>query len=196
MAFNFTEHMHALMGDIAATCRELRHVDMSRVAVTFSQARHSRLDGVYALIHPLRFDGGERLLHKPRGTYAMPEVMVNGREMLYVIEFRLPRFLWLPFAEKVATIVHEMYHIAPRFNGALRRFRGRGVHHTGSQRLYDAAMKAISRNYLARTQQPELHAFLRSTFRELSDAHGGLVGLRLRRLNPRRVRHDAAAQGE
>ncbi|HPD17177.1 MAG TPA: hypothetical protein PLE19_19710 [Planctomycetota bacterium] len=188
MPFHFTDHMRALMADIAATCPELRHVDMSRVAVTFAQARHARLDGVYACVRPLRFPDGGVELRRPRATYAMPRVLVGGREMLYVVEFRLPRFMGLPFEEKVATVVHEMYHISPKFDGTLRRFAGSKPYHTGSQRRYDAAMGGIARAYLAATRRPELHAFLRHTFDSLAAAHGGLVGLRVRCLNPRRVR--------
>ncbi len=185
MPFHFTDHMRDLMGDIAATCAELRHVDMSRVAVTFAQARHARLDGVYACVRPLRFPDGGVELRRPRATYAMPRVLVGGREMLYVVEFRLPRFMDLPFEEKVATVVHEMYHISPSFDGTLRRFAGSN---TGGQQRYDAAMGRIARAYLAATRRPELHAFLRHTFESLAAAHGGLVGLRVRRVNPRRVR--------
>jgi len=56
MALDFTSAMRQLMADVAVTCPELRHVDVARVAVAFSQARSSRLDGVHATIHPLRFE--------------------------------------------------------------------------------------------------------------------------------------------
>lgn len=187
MAFDFTAATHELIGDIVATCPELRHIDASRLAVAFSQARSARLDGVHAAIHPLRFPGGARELTKGSATYAMPEVVLGGREMLYVISFRLPRYLNLPFGEKMSTIIHELYHVSPGFDGSLRRFAGGNPHHTASKRRYDAVMGKIARDYLARTQRPELHAFLRHSFRELADAHGGIVGLRLRGLDPRRI---------
>jgi predicted metallopeptidase len=186
--FDFTRAMHALMCDIAAVCEELRHVDMTRVAVIFSQARHGRTDGVHAATHPLRFEGGatETVIRGHR--YVMPRVRVDGREMLYVVSFTLPRFLDAGGLEqKVATVVHEMYHISPEFNGDLRRFGGGKPYHTGSQRRYDRAMAAIARRYMARTQQPELHEFLRSDFKALAAAWGALVGMQMRNLNPRRV---------
>ena len=49
-------------------------------------------------------------------------------------------------------------------------------------------MGDIARRYLDRTQRPELHTFLRQTMQELSAAHDGIVGLRFRRLSPRRIR--------
>ncbi len=187
MPFSFTNRIRELMADIAATCPELRQVDLARVAVAFAQTRHGRLDGVFASIHPLRFPGGERTARRPRGTYEMPRVLVNGAEMLYVIEFRLPRFQNLPFEEKLATIIHEMYHISPRFDGTLRRFEGGKPYHTGSRRRYDAAMARMARSYLAATTRPELHAFLRLDFRQLSESNGGVVGLRFRHLRLRRI---------
>jgi predicted metallopeptidase len=186
--FDFTKAMHALMCDIAVVCDELRHVDMARVAVIFSQARHGRTDGVHAATHPLRFEGGatEKVMRGHR--YVMPCVRVDGREMLYVVSFTLPRFLDAGGLEqKVATVVHEMYHISPEFNGDLRRFGGGKPYHTGSQRRYDMAMAAIARRYLAHTERPELHEFLRSDFRTLAAAWKGLVGMKMRNLNSRRV---------
>ncbi|HUT36018.1 MAG TPA: hypothetical protein VNE39_21200 [Planctomycetota bacterium] len=176
------------MSDVAATCDELRHVDMTRVAVAFSQARYSSPGGVQATIRPLRFPDGGRVLERGGATWEMPRVVVNGIEVLYVVEFRLPRFLLAPFDERMGTVVHEMYHIGPTCDGTLRRFAGGKPYHTGSRKRYDAVMGEIARGYLARTRRPELHAFLRQSLQELTAAHGGVVGLRFRRLRPRRIR--------
>jgi len=188
MPFDFNCAMHELMVDVAAVCDELRHVDMSQVAVGFSQARHGRLDGVYATIQPLRFPGGTRTNTTPRGaTWQMPRVVVNGREVLYVVTYRLPRFLLLGFEEKLETVVHEMYHISPAFDGTLRLFEGKKRYHTGSKNRYNEVMRQIGLRYLKATSRPELHEFLRLDFAELKAAHGGLVGTKFRGLNPRRI---------
>jgi len=187
MPFNFSQHMHALMADIAATCAELRHVDMTRVGVAFAQARNARLHGFFARVHPLRFPGGATRVRRGGATYAMPRVVIGGVEVLYVVEFFLPRFMCIPFGEKLSTVVHEMYHVSPAFDGTLRRFAGSKPYHTGSQRRYDAAMARLARAYLGATKRPELHAFLRSDFAQLEAAHGGVVGVRVRRLGPRRI---------
>ena len=91
----------------------------------------------------------------------------------------------LTLEEKLRCIVHEMYHVSPSFDGDVRRFAGGKPYHTGSQKRYDAAMDRIAQDYLRRTARPELHAFLRHTFAELVEAHGGIVGRRFRRLSPR-----------
>jgi len=185
--FQFTDAMHALMSDIVVVCGELRHIDMTRVAVSFSQARHSRLHGERAGVYPLRFEGGGRRKAMRGHVYEIPQVIVNGREMLYIVTFMLPRFLDLSFDEKMVTVVHELYHISPRFDGDVRRFAGGKPYHTGSRRRYDAAMARIAEAYLAQTRRPELHAFLRLDFRQLVARYGGVVGLRLRRPTPYRV---------
>ena len=187
MAFDFTAAMHALMSDIAATCDELRHVDMSRVAVAFSQAKNRRTQGTHARTRALRFRGGAQTVEVRGRRFVMPRVVVNGQEVLYAISYSLPRFLDLPFEEKLRVVVHEMYHIGPRFDGDLRRFAGGKPYHTGSKRNYDAAMSRIAQAYLAKTTRPELHAFLKGSFRELVEAHGAVVGVRLRGLRPRGV---------
>ena len=187
MPFDFTRAMGELMGDVAAVLEELRHVDVSRIAVGFSQARHGGLHGTFATTHALRFDKGAREAALDGRIYAFPRVMVGGVDALYAITFRLPRFLNLPLDEKLATVVHEMYHISPDFDGTLRRFDGGKPYHTGSRRRFHAAMGQLARSYQAATRRPEFHAFLRQSFSELSAAHGGMVGLRLRRIGARRI---------
>ena len=187
MPFDFSRAMGELMADVATVLDELRHVDVSRIAVGFSQARHGGLHGTFATTHALRFGKGALETTLEGRTYAFPRVIIGGVEALYAIIFRLPRFLNLPLDEKMATVVHEMYHISPAFDGTLRRFEGGKPYHTGSRRRYHAAMGQLARSYQAATRRPELHAFLRQDFSQLSAAHGGIVGLRLRRLGARRV---------
>jgi len=187
LPLNFSDCMRELMRDIVGACAELRHVELSRVAVGFSQARHTGLHGVFATTYPLRFPGGQRTVQRPHGTYEMPRVVLDGQEMLYVIEFRLPRFLDLAFDQKMVTVVHEMYHVSPAFDGTLRRFAGGKPYHTGSRRRYDAAMGTLVTAYLTATARPQLHAFLRQDFKALREAHGGISGCRVRGMRPRRI---------
>ena len=179
--------MHALMSDIARSCDELRHVDMSRVAVGYAQARHSRTDGTRATIHPLRFPGGRRTARRRGHTFRMPEVVIDGKDILYVVTYTLPRFLNLSLDEKMTTVFHEMYHISPRFDGDLRRFAGARQYHTGRAGRYDAFVGRLARRYVGQTAAPGLHAFLRHTFRELVGLHGRVVGTRFRGLAPRAI---------
>jgi hypothetical protein len=187
MSFDFTAAIRPLMEDIVATCEDLSHVDMARVGVAFAQARNRRLDGVYATIHPLRFAGGGRTVQRRGHVLEMPQVVVNGQDLLYIITYCLPRFLDLPFEKKLSTVVHELFHISPRFDGDVRRLGGGKPYHAGSKRQFDAAMSRMAEAYLRATRRPELHGFLRQTFREIAEAHGRIVGFRFRAIRPKRI---------
>ena len=59
-----------------------------------------------------------RLSRRRRGvTFQIQRYFVDGREILYLVTFCLPRFLDLTFDEKFVTIFHELFHIGPSFNG-------------------------------------------------------------------------------
>src|SRR5690606_10410094 len=93
--------------------------------------------------------------------------------------FYLPRFLDQSFREKFITILHELYHISPRFDGDIRRFGGRYHVHSHSQQDYDGQMEVFAREYLSSGPPEDLYDFLRSDFRELHRRYGGVVGLQV-----------------
>ena len=74
------------------------------------------------------------------------------------------------------TLFHELYHISPASDGDLRRHGGRYDLHSHSQRHYDRHMAELAREYLAGKPHPDLHAFLRLNFAQLSQRHGGVHG--------------------
>ena len=98
--FDFTLHIRRVCEDMARRVPDLRHVDMSRVAVGFSQARKAGDDGMYAALTPLRFADGARYSVRRGRRWTIQRVVENGCEKLYVLNFYLPRFLDLPFREK------------------------------------------------------------------------------------------------
>ena len=64
---------------------EMNHVDMSRVAVTFCQARKKVNWGLYAKLTPMRFEDGERVGTIRGRRYAAQQLLdEHGREMLYI----------------------------------------------------------------------------------------------------------------
>jgi hypothetical protein len=175
--FDFSAAMAALCADVCRHVSEFRHIDAGRVLVGVLQARTQRRAGLQARVTPLRFPGGN-LVRATRGrAYQVQRYVVAGREMLYLMSFCLPRFLALSFDEKFVTIFHELYHIGPRFDGDLRRHRGRYCLHTGSKAGYDARMAELADSYLARGASSRLHGFLRFTFDELRARHGRVVGV-------------------
>jgi hypothetical protein len=180
--FDFTTGIRTVCDHIARSVPQLAHVDMSRVAVSFAQARQRTSWGMYASLTPLRFQGGS-IEGKKRGrTYAIQRLVDrSGREMLYILSFYLPRFQDQTFREKLITIFHELWHISPHFDGDLRRHGGRCYAHTHSQAEYDAHMGVLVDRWLRDTSPGELLRFLEHDFHALHNLHGGIYGVKIPR---------------
>jgi predicted metallopeptidase len=185
--FDFTLHVRRLAEDMTGRLEELAHIDLARVGIRFCQARKPVRHGLWASLTPLRFQAGA-LTTKRRGrTWAIQRVHdQRGHELLYLLSFYLPRFMNLPPREKLATVVHELWHISPDFDGDLRRHPGRCYAHTHSQSSYDRQMHALAEKWLALEPPRDLHAFFDCSFAELEQRHGRVFGTKIR--TPKLVR--------
>ena len=178
--FNFTLHVRRLSEDMTRRLPQLGHIDLARVAISFSQTRSATDHGTYASLTPMRFAGGQ--LHTVRrgrkwGVQRLDDA--SGREMLYILRFYLPRFLDLPLREKLSTVIHELWHVSPHFDGDLRRHRGRCYAHGSSQKHYDAVVERLVDRWLALEPPEELYGFLRHSFAELVARHGRVYGKKI-----------------
>lgn len=180
--FDFTLHIRHIAEDMIGRLPELAHIDMSRVAVGFCQTRSGAAHGVFASLTPLRFAGGAKTCLRRGRMHAVEQVCdAARREMLYILRFYMPRFQNLVLREKLITLLHELWHISPEFNGDIRRHNGRYHAHTCSQAAYDEQMGRLADRWLALSPPEELWGFLHDDFRQLAARHGGIVGLRIRR---------------
>ena len=180
--FNFTERIRAICGDISQRLPELAHVDVEQIGFAFAQTRKSVLHGMQASLTPLRFEGGS-LTGEFRGRpmRVQPVFGHNDREMLYIYTVYLPRFMNLDFREKLTTILHELWHINPGFNGDLRRHPGRCYVHSQSEAAYDAHMSVLADRWLKLGPREELYQFLRLDFADLEQLYGRVYGMRIPR---------------
>ncbi len=173
--FDFCGHVRRLCADIVRRCDEFQHIDISRLLFGMTQARTGKAHGLQARVTPLRFRQG-RLTRRRYGTlYQVQRYVVDGREMLYLVTFCLPRFLDQSFEDKFVTLFHELYHISPAFEGDLRRHEGRCMLHTHSKRCYDTHMAHLSRAYLANGADASLHGWMRLDFAQLRHRHGSVA---------------------
>ena len=173
--FDFCYHVRRLCTDIIRRSDELRHIDVSRLLFGMTQARTGQPHGLQARVTPLRFRNG-RLTRRRAGTvYQVQRYVVDGREMLYLVTFCLPRFLDQDFDDKFITLFHELYHISPAFEGDLRRHPGRCALHTHSKRGYDAHMAGMARAYLASGADQSLYGWLRLNFAQLRHRHASVL---------------------
>ena len=172
--------MRRVCGDMTSRLAEFRHIDFDRVAIAVCQARKAGPAGMHASLTPMRFAGGRTYTVRDGRRYEVQRLLdPAGREMLYILSFYLPRFLDQPLREKIATVLHELWHISPRFDGDLRRHGGRCYLHTASQRRYDAAMERLADEWLAAGVPDDLLTVLDKSFDEVRREHGAVFGTRI-----------------
>lgn len=187
--FDFTGNMTLLVDDIVKTHPAFGHIKPENILVAISPSNGSR-NGVVAKLRPMRFEGGLKTRVHRGFEYSAPEVNINGNRILYVVYFHLPRFLnHGEYKNKIATVLHELYHISPLFNGDIRRFSGKNYAHGNSRTEYDGLIEVFTDEYINSTQHPELGQFLKYRYSELKRKHGAIFGdmIRIKRsLKPMR----------
>ncbi len=187
--FDFVEHIRRLSADMVARLPELAHICLDQVVFSTVQTRKATMHGIFAALHPLRFEQGSRFTEHRGETWVMPRVRFgNGQEILYIVRFYLPRFLNLPLREKLGVVLHELWHISPQFNGDVRRFPGRCQLHSAVSSRYDRQVEQLLDRYLAANPPEHLYDFLRYDFHQLEQRYGAVLGRRIRVPKPRRVR--------
>jgi predicted metallopeptidase len=144
-----------LIRDVAARLPELAHVRASRVLVVAGEARGtSRATVRPGNVGPAR--GGRRRRF----------VRVRGRSILYVITLRPLWFAASTPEERVATVLHELYHLSARFDGALHRGRR---HARLPRAAFDRKVALLLGRYLPRASEEVLAPF----------AHEGLAKVQM-----------------
>jgi predicted metallopeptidase len=180
---NLTAELERLIADIVLKMPEFSHIDPQRILVCVSSTRGGGVHGTYAKIHPLCFENGTRCKTISRGvrrhTYEMPTISHRGVEMLYVVYFLIPRFLNLPFREKLITLFHELFHISPEFNGDIRRFPGKNYAHGSSTKRYNAYMARLVDAYLEKHEPGSLTAFLEGDMAAIRERYKTIVGRKM-----------------
>ena len=175
--FDLTAALGRLVADLRDRLPTFAHLDPARMLVTLSPARVRGPFGLQARCTPLRFRDGAATKHVRGRAYRVQRYTLDGRELLYLVTFVVPRFLDLSAREKLLTVVHELYHVSERFDGDLRRHPGRCYAHTHSKKGYDAAMGRLVDQYLATRPNPALIEWLRPDAAGLTELFGGVVGV-------------------
>jgi predicted metallopeptidase len=174
--FDFTAAMRVLCEDIILRVPTFAPLDLSRMLVSFTPCRTRSRFGLMARVTPMRYKQGA-LTRRMRGVlYGTQRYYVDGREMLYVVTFCLPRFLDQTFEEKLTTVFHELFHVSPAFDGDIRRLPGRCEVHSRSKQQYDENMLKLVRVYLADHPRPEVYEPFRFRTTDLLNRHGRIVG--------------------
>lgn len=137
---NLSLAVKRLVRDLARRLPELGHVRASRVLVVAGEARRSSRATIRGLS-----EGPRR-----------PAVAVKGRRIRYVITLRPLWFRASAPRDRIATILHELYHASTRFDGTLHRARR---HAELSRLAYGRKVEALLARYLAVAPEPVLAPF-------------------------------------
>ncbi|MHB1458443.1 MAG: hypothetical protein ACYC0V_16165 [Armatimonadota bacterium] len=178
--FNYTDNLKRLICHITANMHEFNHIKPDQLHIAFSQSKVAGVHGVYATVHPLRFENGSLTTVRRNRTYRCPTIVENEKEILYIITFYLPRFANLDFEVKLLTIFHELFHISPLFNGDIRRFPGKNYAHGHSRKKYDDSIGKYVKAYLLLPGAVEESDFFRFDFNTLEKKHGSIRGHNIR----------------
>jgi predicted metallopeptidase len=185
----YTRLVHLAIADMAATVPALAHIDPARVLVVAAN-RHARSNyGNLAQCIGLGLDEKPdldywynprtRMVTKATHWYLTKNtrVLIDQRPMRYIVRLRLPRLLK---HKPLETIVHELMHFGPDFDGRLND----QPHGKTFERWVKACAKEWRRN-----GNPELVEQLDSGLETLTDRFGSLVGLTFvgRFITPRKV---------
>ncbi len=143
---DFTQSVSALIRHVAATHRDYAHIDASRILVVAGEARRASR----GTAKPLAFSGGKRTDSLGRKK---PLVKLFGRRILYCITLRPLFFRRSTPRQRVATVLHELFHLSAHFDGTLDHLR----RHEEAGDGFEAEFAPIERR-VWRSLPPELVA--------------------------------------
>ncbi len=113
---------------------EFAHLEPSRILVVAGDARRAS----HATVKPLAFARGIRT--DAMGRYK-PLVKIEGKRMLYCVTLRPLFFRASSARERVATVLHELFHISTAFDGTLDSSR----RHTAMGHRFEAKFRPLER---------------------------------------------------
>jgi len=174
--FDFTGNMALLVDDIIKIHPFFKHIRIENILVAISPSNGNR-NGVVAKLRPMLFEGGSRTKVVRGIEYAAPEIIMNGMNILYIVYFHLPRFLNHGNEKtKLSTVIHELHHVSPLFNGDIRRYSGKNYAHGNSRKDFDDLISIYTDEYISDTIHPELSNFLKYKYNELKRKYGAIYG--------------------
>ncbi len=184
----FNVRMTRLVEEVVRVLPEFHFIDLARVRVSSSSAHSNRRSGLVAYLLPLKYKDGRPVERKIRGRheyhYGMVPVMDEGVELLYLIYFLLPRFLNLTLREKLETVIHELFHINPAFNGDVRRLPGRSHLHGHSHEDYDRNIRRLTEKFLSLPHDSQVYACFKGNATQIRLREGDIVARHRREPRP------------
>jgi predicted metallopeptidase len=104
---NLSRVVRLVIRDVARQIPEFAHVRAERILVVAGEARRRSR----ATIRPLR--------SAVTGGRGRPKVRFRGRDIRYLLTLRPLFFRDSTVEERIATVLHELFHVSPTFDGTL-----------------------------------------------------------------------------
>lgn len=143
---NFNQTARLLIRDVSRALPEFAHLRASRILVVAGEARRASR----GTVKPLCFTGGRAIDSRGRRK---PIVRVRGKRMLYLVTLRPLFFRDSTPEQRVATLLHELFHISPRFDGTLADSRRHA--HLGKE--FERLLRPLIKRYLEVCAPEVLH---------------------------------------
>lgn len=186
---HFNNAIFALIEEITKHVDEFRSLDCSRIRVSAAFNKKRSRGGLLAYVLPLKYRYGSPIERRVRGnsiyTFAMIPYLDSGKEILYLIYFMLPRFMNLSLRDKLETVIHELYHISPEFDGDLRRLAGRSSLHGNSLKEYDRKIKVLTDEFMHSLHDEQKYAFLKPNMWQAKRKFGEIYTQHIKEPRPR-----------
>ncbi|MFM2152030.1 MAG: hypothetical protein RL199_465 [Pseudomonadota bacterium] len=112
---NLSRLVRLVIRDVARRMPEFAHVRAERILVVAGEARRRSR----ATVRPLR--------SPVTGARGRPRIRFRGREVRYVLTLRPLFFRDSTVDERLATVLHELFHLSPAFDGTLAPSRRHGA---------------------------------------------------------------------
>jgi len=138
---NFNRAIRSLLRHVSATMPEFSHIRPSRILVVGGEARRASRGTV------------KPLAYSAKGRRQKSIVRIKGRRMLYCITLRPLFFRSSTPQARIETLLHELFHISPAFDGTLDPAR----RHASAGKRFERKLRPIVKRYLRRCP-PELWA--------------------------------------
>ena len=178
---DYSRLLQKVILDMARHIPDFQNIKPSRILVSSTPSRGPDKKGLWACILPLRFENGKKVKFERSGSTVrrysiqLPAMRAihptPGEHFLYFMYVSTPRFYKLSLDEKLETLIHELYHINPEFNGDLRRFPNTKYMHGSSIRTYDQYVRKLKKYYLQKTRAKNLLSTLSLSQRSLLRAN-------------------------
>ena len=136
------------MRDLAVRLPEFAHLVPAKVLVVAGEARR----GSRGSVKPLAFARGKS---RDRSGARKPVVRVDGRRMLYCVTLRPLFFRDSRPEQRLETLLHELYHVSPAFDGTLDPVR----RHARMGGTFSRRFRPVVRRYLRQCPSEVLAPF-------------------------------------